>query len=221
MSRPNINLKTRILVLSLIVLAVTVGISLQFFNHVLSTDLNFPKYDAKLSPKVSAYLAEHAPRTMKSDNYDSNGNLLSGQADNYCDAMIHGYDQEYIYAFVSCQEYGWFYHYNRSMNAANTIEITRSLQEGTSWSSHVRLKYKLGTDFEIVNYDQPRGGDAYHKDLAKMFAPIGKLGEHDESESRKKTQAEFYEAHKSDPYPDQINEMYGIKNPKIVISGEV
>lgn len=64
--------------------------------------------------------------------------------------------------------------------------------------------------------------------MERLFSNIGSLGYPGES-TQKTTQkttheelkARFYQEHGNDPFPEQINEIYEIKNPKVIIVGEV
>lgn len=179
-------------------------------------------YDAALSPQVSTYLSEHVRGVMSNDGYDSYGNLLTGQTGNYCDARIYGYDEQYIYAHATCQEYGWFYHYNTLLDDKNTIRITRSAQRGTGWSSPVRLSYdKTRTDFNITGYEQPRDGSLYVEDIKRLFAPMGEINYFADRGVSDRLLRQFRDEHGDDPYPDKIDRIYASRNPKIIIGVEV
>lgn len=212
MSRSSMGLKTKVLLISLIVVTgITLIVSLLFLNKPKELDINFPEYDEKLSPKISTYLLENDPGVLRHYTYDEYGNLLSGQSDKYCDVSIYGYDEKYIYSFVVCQEHGWLYHYDRFFNDENAVEITCSLQSrGGGWS-HMRFKYNPGTDFEIIGYERLCGDSTYYEDLEEMFAPMGIVGWHDVQETQKKLQERFYEEHNDDPYLGSVKEAYGVK----------
>lgn len=206
--------------------AVVVIAGWRLYSQSRLLGLRPPKYDEVLSPKVSAYLASHTSGVANNGAYDSYGNSLHSPSENYCGAEIYGYDENYIYSLATCHEYSWFYHYNSLPGDENTIRITRSVSRGTSWSSHVRLSYKPGTDFEITGYKQPREGTAYHEDLMEMFAPVlVPLGSFEPSPSTGQVAQElrerFREEHADDPYPDKIDRIYASRNPKIIIGGEV
>lgn len=207
---------------ALVIMLITFAIVMiwQTISTTQSSDRKFPVYDDRLSPIVSEYLISRSRGILSSDLYDSYGNLLQGQAENYCDVGIFGYDNKYIYSMVTCQEYGWKYNYNSINDEENTIKITRSLQRGTGWSAHVRLEYKEGTNFEIIDYVEPHGGTTYGQDLDAMFAPMGNIGSRDEQAIFESIQERFLQDHSNDPYPDKIERIYGLSNPKIVIGDE-
>lgn len=223
-TRPKFNkIIITVSVLLFIIFLAVVGWRLSEANLV---GLKPPKYDEVLSPKVSAYLASRASGIYHSGTYDSYGNLLHGPSENYCDAEIYGHDENYIYALATCHEYSWFYHYRSALDDEDTIIITREVSRGTSWSSHVRLRYSPGTDFEITGYDQPREGSLYHDDLMRMFAPVlTPLGDTTYGPSNTNVSQElrekFRSEHGNDPYPEKIDRVYASRNPKIIIGGEV
>lgn len=201
-----------VVILISIVIVVALGWWLLVKMHVLGVRL--PVYDEVLSPKVSKYLASQ-PRYGVS-------NPQVNRYYNYCGALIYGHDKEYIYSYMVCQEYGWFYHYN-DVPGENAVKVTRSASRGTGWSSHLRLRYRPGTDFEIIGYDEPRNGSYYYEDVKKMFAPMGEIGVDQEASQEVADQLleRFRSEHADDPYPDKIESIYMHRNPKIIIGGEV
>ncbi len=197
------------------------------YRNVLAS-INFPVYDEILSPKVDESFQRDYVGVLKSMNESVYGgvprNTFSDQVGSYCTSWIHGYDEQYIYAYVVCGEYAWSYNYSPAYGEDNTIEVSRSLHKWSGWSSHIRLSYEPGTDFEIVGYKQPLGGVAYHKDVERLFSNIGSLGypgEPTQKTTHEELKARFYQEHGNDPFPEQINEIYEIKNPKVIIVGEV
>lgn len=58
----------------------------------------------------------------------------------------------------------------------------------------------------------------------KLFSNIGSLGypgEPTQKTAHEELKARFYQEYGNDPFPEQINEIYEIKNPKVIIVGEV
>lgn len=188
-------------------------------------DTKLPAYDETLSPKVSAYLTVNMGNVLGAGTYDVFGNLLISHVENYCDVLIYGHDEQYIYSYATCQEYGWSYRYDAEPDMSNTVRITRSVVRGTGWSTHVRLAYTPGTDFEITSYDSPRSGRTYYEDLGQMFAPMGMVGRHDDPEVFDRLLERFRYDHTDDPYPDKIEKVTVkidlFENPQVVIGGEV
>ena len=133
------------------------------YRNVLSS-INFPVYDKILSPKVNEYFQRDYVGVLKSMNesvYDGvPRNTFSDQVGNYCTSWIHGYDEQYIYAYAVWGEYAWSSNYSPAYGEDPTIEGSRSLHKWSGWSSHIRLNYEPGTDFEIVGYKQPLGGSS-------------------------------------------------------------
>lgn len=181
-----------------------------------------PVYDEEISPKVNEYLTKDFNGISSNPEYDARGNLVRGQSESYCKVLVSDYDEEYIYAYVVCQEYAWSYNYKIVSEMENTVEVTRSLIHGSGHSEHVRLKYQPGTDFEIVDHVSPRGGATYYSDLLDLFGKFERIGEPDMKERR-----EIFEEikerfrNKHDDWPERVTKLGELKNPEIIIGGEI
>ena len=212
--------KSLILVMLLLVALFVVILVWQKYQNAQIPIAKHPVYHEEISPKINEYLVNDFQGILTKPEYDVNGNLTLGQPENYCKALVSDYDDEHIYAYVICQEYAWSYNYK--LMQENTVKITRFAVHGTGWSSHVRFKYRPGTDFEIVGHDSPRGGATYHDDLIKLFGSFERIGEPDLGERE-----EIYEEilgrfrNRQSSWPEQNVKFRGVENPKVVIGGEI
>ncbi len=189
-----------------------------YFTIFAQPQLLSPTYNAQISQEVCNFLSSSTPITNQSESTD---NLLFSSPDNYCLALTYDYTEEYIYAYIISQDYSWFYHYNPVYDAKNTIEVSRSLHQGANWSSHVRLSYTSSPDFRITGYTKPHDGITYYEELTELFAPIGIVDAIDtnrQAEIHNHLTTAFYNEHGNDPYPEHIETIYGMTNPKIIVN---
>jgi len=95
----------------------------------------------KLQSNINSYMES------KKSEYDL------GKDNYHCSNILYGYDDKYAYAWVYCSGF---------------MSKEGELEQGTAFSIPTRLEYQ-GSDFKIVDFQQPMDGDLYDPTLRKLF----------------------------------------------------
>lgn len=182
--------------------------NLYLFTKTYTPPKIIPTYDEIISPKINAYLES----AIQDSSFMVATSSYVDHANTYCYNFIYGYNEKYVFAYVTCKQYAWQYHKKpqydengkRLLEPVPPIEITRELYDTHGgMSSYIRLSYEPGTNFDFTGYEYPEPGSRYYKSTTEMFQMknIGLPPSEENARAFEELEARFHAENDAAPIP--------------------